>query len=244
MSAFDTFVFMAAVISGAIASLAGFGIGSVLTPLIAVQLGTKLAVAVVSFPHFAATLLRFLMIRQHLDSRVFVTFGVASAAGGLTGALLNARFASAVLGYVLASLLVFAGISGLFGISQRMRFEKTTGIVAGALSGLFGGLVGNQGGIRSAALMGFNLEKQAFVATATAVGLVVDLFRMPVYIGTQSTEIKAHAFLIAVASAGVLIGTIFGKRLLQRIPDRTFRIVVYLLVLALGVSMFVNPAGK
>ena len=35
--------------------------------------------------------------------------------------------------------------------------------LAGALSGLLGGLVGNQGGIRSAALLGFNLSKANFV---------------------------------------------------------------------------------
>jgi hypothetical protein len=57
-----------------------------------------------------------------------------------------------------------------------MRFGRITGYMAGALSGLFGGLVGNQGGIRSAALMGFDINKEAFVATATAIGLVVDVF--------------------------------------------------------------------
>jgi hypothetical protein len=50
-------------------------------------------------------------------------------------------------------------------------------------------LVGNQGGIRSAALLGFELEKQQFVATATAIGLFVDGARMPIYVATQHEEL-------------------------------------------------------
>ena len=37
--------------------------------------------------------------------------------------------------------------------------------IAGAMSGFLGGLVGNQGGIRTAAMLGFEVPRQAFVAT-------------------------------------------------------------------------------
>lgn len=48
--AFELLLALAAVAAGAIASVAGF-IGSVLTPLLATQVGTKAAVAAVSIPH-------------------------------------------------------------------------------------------------------------------------------------------------------------------------------------------------
>src|SRR5688572_14585648 len=56
---FELILFAAAAASGAIASVVGFGIGSVLTPLLAVRIPTQLAVAAVSIPHFFATALRF-----------------------------------------------------------------------------------------------------------------------------------------------------------------------------------------
>lgn len=43
-------LFLAAIVAGAIAALAGFGIGSVLTPLLALSVGTKEAVVAVSIP--------------------------------------------------------------------------------------------------------------------------------------------------------------------------------------------------
>jgi len=64
-------------------------------------------------------------------------------------ALLHSQFGSAALSYVFGSLLVFAVIMGITGLSsRRLRFEGAVAWVAGALSGAFGGLVGNHGGIR------------------------------------------------------------------------------------------------
>ncbi|HVP43938.1 MAG TPA: sulfite exporter TauE/SafE family protein [Terriglobales bacterium] len=240
---FHILVLIAAAVAGGIASIAGFGIGSILTPLLATALGTKLAVAVVSVPHLIATALRFVLIRQHMDRRVFLTFGITSGLGGLAGALLHAWLKSVVLSYILGALLVFAGIMGVSGLASRMRFGRTTGWVAGALSGIFGGLVGNQGGIRSAALFGFDVKKESFVATATAIALLVDGFRMPVYAATQFHEIGAQWKLMLLGSAGVVLGTIAGQPLLRRIPERTFRAVVGAIILALGVWMLARPSA-
>lgn len=234
---------LAGVVAGAIAAISGFGIGSILTPLLAAWIGTKLAVAVVSIPHFIGTALRFLVIRKHVERRVLWTFGLTSAAGGLIGAILHIWLRSAVLGYVLASLLVFAGITGITRVASRMRFGKAAGWIAGALSGIFGGLVGNQGGIRSAALLGFNLQRDAFVATATAIALLVDLFRMPVYAVLQFHSIVSQWPLAAVATVGVVIGTLSGKWMLQRIPENVFRLIVSCIILALGIWMLVHPGS-
>src|SRR5271170_611013 len=105
----------AAVFAGGIAAISGFGIGSILTPLLAAWIGTKLAVALVSIPHFLGTALRFAVIRRHVNRRVLWSFGITSAAGGLLGALLHIWLRSVVLGYVLGVLLVFAGITGITG---------------------------------------------------------------------------------------------------------------------------------
>src|SRR5438105_3586825 len=86
-------------------------------------------------------------------------------------------------------------------------------VVAAAVlaSGVFGGLVGNQGGIRSAALMGFDVSKESFVATATAIALLVDVFRMPVYAATQHAQIAGAWVAILLATLGVVVGTLAGK---------------------------------
>jgi len=230
-------LFVAAIVAGAIAALAGFGIGSVLTPLLALSVGTKEAVVAVSIPHLVATALRFWNLRSAIDRTVLRNFGIASAAGGLLGALLGARFSSPALGYILGVLLVFAGLTGLIGISQRMRFGQKAAWLGGAVSGVLGGLVGNQGGIRSAALLGFNLQARAFVATATAIALIVDGARMPVYFFSSPATLERLWLSIVAMVAGGAIGTIAGGRVLARIPELHFRRLVSLLILALGAVM-------
>ena len=101
--------------AGAIASIAGFGIGSLLTPLLTIPYGAKLAVAAVSIPHFFATALRFWKLRAHIDRKTLIHFGVLSAAGGLTGAVFHAFFTSQGMAVALGLILIFAGVMGLFG---------------------------------------------------------------------------------------------------------------------------------
>ncbi len=240
---FDTLIAVAAILAGAIASVAGFGIGSILTPLFAIHFGTKLAVAAVSIPHLIATALRFVRIGEHVDKRVFLSFGITSAAGGLLGALLHGRFSSTALSYVLGALLVFAGIMGVTGLSKRMRFEGVAAWIAGALSGAFGGLVGNQGGIRSAAMLGMRVSKESFVATATAIALVVDLARMPVYAVVQGKQVLETWPVLLLAIIGVVLGTLAGERVLRKIPEPLFRRIVSLIILTLGVALVLYP-GK
>ena len=231
-----------ALFGGAVAAVSGFGIGSVLTPFLAASYGTKLAVAIVSVPHVIATAARFITLRGAVNKKVFINFGILSAAGGLAGALANVHVKSPALAIAFGALLMFAGLSGLSGFVDRMRFGRRTAWFAGALSGFFGGLVGNQGGIRSAALLGFAISKEAFVATATAIGLIVDSARMPVYFALESKAILSQWELLIATIGGVLLGTFWGVRFLKRIPERMYRKLLYSLILALGVYMLIHGA--
>jgi uncharacterized membrane protein YfcA len=239
-AAFDVFVFATACVAAAVASVTGFGIGSLLTPALGLAVGTKVAVASVSVPHFVGTAIRFWMLRDAIDRPLLWRFGLASAAGGLTGALLHGRASGPGLSLVFGSLLVFVAASELSGLARRLRFHGAVAWIAGTLSGLLGGLVGNQGGIRSAALLGFDLPKRTFVATATATGLIVDTARMPVYLATVGQEMLAVWPLIIVATAGVVLGTLFGGRLLARIPEAWFRPIVAVVLASLGLAMLVQ----
>lgn len=234
---FSVVLAVASIVAGGIAAVVGFGIGSLLTPTLAIETGTKLAVAAVAIPHFVGSLQRFWMLRAHVDRRVLAGFGVASAAGGLAGALLHTRVSNRGLAIVFGALLVLAGTSELTGWIQRVRWGRSAAWVAGALSGGFGGLVGNQGGIRSAAMLGFDVPRTSFVATATAIALFVDAARLPVYLSVEWRPILARWPDLVVATIGVVVGTALGTRVLGRIPERVFRRVIAVCLLGLGIYM-------
>jgi uncharacterized membrane protein YfcA len=125
-------------------------------------------------------------------------------------------------------------------LSSRLQFGPKVAWTAGLSSGLFGGLVGNQGGIRSAALLGFQLSKAEFVATATAIGIIVDAARMPVYFATRMNDLLPFWPFIAVATLGVTAGTLLGKRLLSNVPESLFKRVVSGIILLLGLAMLLK----
>jgi uncharacterized protein len=237
---FETLIVFSAFAGGVVAAVAGFGIGSLLTPALAWQIDPRLAVAVVSVPHFIGTAFRFWLLGGRVDRRVLWSFGIMSAAGGLAGALLQEQSNTPALLLLFGGLLLFSAAAELTGFGRRLRFGGVLAWVAGAASGMLGGLVGNQGGIRSAALLGVDLPKQAFVATATAVGLLVDAARVPVYLWFMGDDIVRLGGVIALATVGVVAGTIFGNRVLAQIPEQSFRRTVAVVLALLGTAMVIR----
>lgn len=234
-------VFIVAIFSGATATVVGFGIGSLMTPLLAIKFGTTTAVALVTLPHAAATAVRCWRLRTHVNRTVLVRFGLLSAAGALAGALIYTRLGPSALTRVLGGLLLLTAVAQLTGWASRWQPNGVVVAVFGLASGFFGGIAGNQGGLRSAALTTFGLSPTGFVATATATGLVVDAARTPVYLWHSAPVLLALWIPIVVATVGVLIGTIVGERILLGLSTRRFGQSIGWAIGALGIWMLVVP---
>ena len=117
-------------------------------------------------------------------------------------------------------------------LDARMRFDGRWAWLAGAASGLFGGLVGNQGGLRAAAMLGFHLPKAVVCGhrhrhrpgrgRRPDAGLRLDR-RGPA--GRRSRRSSPWP------PAAWSFGTLVGHRVLAAVPERLFRVVVALLLL-------------
>lgn len=235
MSFFHLAVLLVAVLAGATASVVGFGIGSLLTPLLAARFGASIAVAAVTLPHALATAVRCWRLRGSIDRRVLTRFGLLSAAGALGGALLYTRLGPSTLTGILGGLLILTSAAQLSGWARRWQPHGALVSVFGLVSGFFGGVAGNQGGLRAAALTTFRLSPPGFVATATATGLLVDLARTPIYLWSTGPDLVPLAWPIGLASLGVLIGTLLGERLLLGLSPRRFGHIVGVAIGLLGV---------
>lgn len=232
---FLVLVLAVGVLSGTTAAVIGFGIGSLLTPLLVTRFEPEIAIGVVALPHLLATAVRFVRLRRWIDRKVLLQFGVSSAAGGLAGALLQGMFRGRALTIVLGALLVSTGIANLTRGFGGWQPSARLAAVVGLLSGLFGGLVGNQGGLRAAGLSAFALPPRPYLATGTAVALMIDVARTPVYLLRGGPLLLALAVPIVVAALGCLVGTVAGERLFLRITPETYRRVIGAAVLLLGV---------
>lgn len=228
-------LFALGIVSGGTAAVVGFGIGSLMTPFLLTELTPTLAVAAVSLPHLVATALRFIQHRHAVDRGVIARFGVASAIGGLTGALLLGAMNDAWLFGLLGALLMATAIANLTGGFGGWKPPAPIAIVLGLLSGLFGGLVGNQGGLRAAGLRAFDLSPRAYLATGTAVALFIDAARTPVYLFRAAPDLVPLAGPIAVATVGCVLGTVLGEKVFFGMSIHLYRRAVGAAVGGLGV---------
>ena len=228
------------VVSGGAAAVVGFGIGSLLTPFLLTRLQPHEAVAAVALPHLLATAVRFVQHRPAVDRDVFLRFGLLSAAGSLAGAWLQSTLASPLLTAALGALLLATGIANATRGFGAWRPPAALAGGLGALSGFFGGLAGNQGGLRAVGLATFDLAPRPFLATSTAVALVVDLARTPVYLLHGGGALRSFAPAIGVAAVGCLAGTLLGERILLGTSPERYRRIVGIAVALVGVWLLVK----
>ena len=230
-----------AVFAGAAASVIGFGIGSLLTPFLALRVGTDVAIALVLLPHLAGGLLRGWRLRHSIDRSILLRFGTLSVIGALLGALFFSHLAPVFLTRMLGLLLLLTASAGLAGWTERWQPRGAVAWLLGLLSGFFGGVAGNQGGMRAAGLSAFGLSPAAFVATSTVIGVFIDLARAPVYLYSAGSPMLERWGLIGMLSAGVLLGTLIGERLLLGLSAKRFRILISIAIAMLGLWFLLGP---
>lgn len=87
------------------------------------------------------------------------------------------------------------------------------------------------------------MPKESFVATATAIALIVDAVRMPVYFITQRDNIAGIRQIVLIATLGTVGGTIAGRKALEKISEPAFRTFVSTVILALGIALVLGLGG-
>ncbi|MCI0707510.1 MAG: sulfite exporter TauE/SafE family protein [Ignavibacteriae bacterium] len=218
--------------------LTGFGVGTVLTPAFAFFYDAKTAVFLVSIVHLANNLLKFGLFRRHIDKKIFIKFGIVSFIGAAVGSSFQNALAGEYVRYALAGFFLLAGGVEFMPSASKFRIPHSFDIVGGFFSGFLGGIIGNQGAIRSAYLLNYSLSKESFIATATAIAIVIDLTRIPVYLYNQLERVEAAAAPLLIVIAVAFAGTLFGKSLLKKISLERFRMVVAGFLVLMGVALF------
>jgi uncharacterized membrane protein YfcA len=240
--AFLVAVLAVGIASGATAAVVGFGVGSLLTPLLVTRVEPHVAVSLIAIPHALATGIRFVQHRRAIDYGLLVRFGIPSAIGSLLGATFQAALTSRLLVLVVGLLLIATGATNLVKAFRQWRPTLPIAFVLGAMSGFFGGVAGNQGGLRAASLSAFSLPPRTFLATSTAVALLIDLARTPVYVVRSADQLRTFAMIMVIAAVGCTVGTILGERLFLGMSPERYRIVVGITVGLVGLWLCIQAS--
>ena len=198
---------------------AGFGLSTILTPLVLLLMGPHEAVAVVAMVHGAHNAGKFAALRESVDFEAFRRYGVWLVLGAILGAALQNEVPQKPLLALIGAFLVSLPLLSMSEEWTGYRIPEANDSLGGFGSGFMGGLTGHQGALRAMFLTRRLPDKMAYAATASVLALCVDLSRVPVYLLFRYDEISQHAALTLVLVISALIGVRVGKAWLERLKS-------------------------
>lgn len=183
-----------------------------------------------------------ILFRQHVQWQLLLLIGVPGIVFVILGAFLSRQIEFKLTELILGLFLILFSLLLLFKPAAKLTPNAPNATSCGALAGFLAGLIGTGGAIRGLVLTAFDLEKNVFVATSAAIDSGVDFSRMIVYLrgGYLTQELY---WLVPGLLLTAFFGSYVGKVLLKRIQQKSFRKIVLLLVLLIGLTTlgrFVN----
>jgi uncharacterized membrane protein YfcA len=236
----ELLIYIVTLVASALTLITGFGLATLLTPVFVLFYDVKLAILLVAIVHFMNNALKFGLFWKEMDLGIIKRFGLLSVGGAFIGAMLQIYVYSDALKIVLGVVLILLGVGEFLPKSMHVRLPKRIDLVGGFLSGLLGGLVGNQGAIRSAYLLNYAISKERFIATATVIALAIDVTRIPVYVASYGDRVRGSLSELGIVVLVAFAGTFLGRYVLRFITFESFRSVVALFVIVTGLALASN----
>ncbi|MBF0230827.1 MAG: sulfite exporter TauE/SafE family protein [Desulfamplus sp.] len=251
----ELIVICAVALAGSLLTLfSGFGLGTLLMPVVALFFPLELAIAMTAMVHLANNLFKVGLLGKKADYSILIKFGLPAVVSAFIGAWLLAwlgnfqpiyqyhAFGSelhvSTLKLIIGCLIIFFVALELSPKFANIAVDRKWLPIGGVISGFFGGLSGHQGAFRSMFLIKTGLQKESFVATGVLVAVMVDLSRLLIY----GTDILMHTnsiswVMVIAASVCAFAGAYIGKRILGKVTIRTVQLLVSALLAFIAVGL-------
>ena len=225
--------------AGLVKGLAGVGLPLLAVPLMALSIDLVLAVALMPISLLITNLWQVASSRHVLPaSRRFWPMILLLPVGAVLGVKFLAEADPRVLSAIVGGAVITASLLMQFQPDWQLpkRLEHAVGPVAGFASGLLGGVSAMFSPPLILFLVSLRLEKEQFVG---AIGLMFVAGVIPMVVALGLFEVlSAEGFLwSALAAIPVFLGQLAGQLLRRRIPEKPFRLLVLILLLASGLNL-------
>ena len=230
-------------IAAALTVPAGFGLATMLTPVVLLWLPPHEAIAVVAIIHGAHNAWKLKVLRSNINLDAVKRYGWALILGAIIGSLLQSRIPSNPLLLVVGIALIILPLLSVTEKWTKLRLGETEDRIGGFGSGFFGGLTGHQGALRALFLQKRLPDKMAYAATASVLALVVDLTRIPIYIFFEGRGILDEYILILALVFAAIMGVQLGKKWLLSWKDSWIRSGILSAIIVSG-FMYIYEASK
>ena len=220
--------------TSAVTAAMGLGGGVAMLAVLGMLLPVAALIPVHGFVQLGSNVGRAWHMRAHVQTRIALPFLIGSLVGAVLGLQVVAQLPDAPLKLFLGLfvlLVTWVSIPAMAGIGGR-----EIGI-GGAVVAFFTMLVGATGPLLSA-LFAQTIpdDRKALIATNAAGMTLHHALKVALYAFAGFSFARWLPLLGAVIASGYL-GTLFGVRILERLPERLFRILFRLMLTALALDM-------
>ena len=232
----------------------GFGLGTLLTPILLVFFPTELAITLTGVVHLVNNIFKWFLIKKEINWSIVLKFGIPAIISALIGAylifffkdlktiyhysMLGKPIEQNLLKIIISIILICFTLIELIPKTRDLKFETKWLPIGGLLSGFFGGISGIQGALRSAFLIKSNLSKETFISTAVVISTLVDITRVGVYFSSINIfEIPDQYYLLIFTCTGAVLGSVIGNFALKKITISFIQKVVNICLLILAISL-------
>lgn len=235
------YISLLTLVAATIGTISGFGTSTIMIPVLAMFLPPVEAIFLVAIIHWFGDVWKVSLFRKGFNLKLLIWFGAVGLLTSYIGASVSLGVEQALLLRILGVFLALYAMLLLYQSRFKIPASGFTALSGGALSGFFAGMFGIGGAIRGMFLSAFDLPKAVYIATAGAIGLLVDSTRIITYFagGTTLPERLWWSLLIFIPAS--FLGAGIAKKIVDRIPQDKFRMVVSVFLLAIGVKLIFWP---
>lgn len=228
-----------ALLTEIIGTVGGFGSSLFFVPLAQFFFDMKTVLGITAVFHVFSNAVKLFLFRKTIDRKLSILFGIPSVLFVILGAWLTTVVSFRFDQIILAAFLIGFSSFMLAVPTYKMKAEKLNSIFGGSIAGFLAGFIGTGGAIRGLSLAAYDLEKNLFVGTSAAIDMGVDFSRSIIYWQNGFVEKEDYLLLLILLVVSIL-GSYIGKLLLNKIPQETFRRIVLVLILLIGIVMMVR----
>ncbi|OED34948.1 hypothetical protein AB832_06690 [Flavobacteriaceae bacterium (ex Bugula neritina AB1)] len=232
----------------------GFGLGTIMTPVLMIFFPVEIAIALTGLVHFFNNVFKLFLVGKNADKATLIRFGIPAVIAAFLGAwvllhipdveplfvyqMFGKTFEVYPVKFIISIVLIIFASMDLIPFFSKLQFGKDKLPLGGMLSGFFGGLSGNQGALRTAFLIKAGLSKQAFIGTAVVVSTFVDFTRLSVYASRIATSgIEENVTLVVCATLSAISGAYIGNILLKKVTLKFLQIVVAIMLILISIAL-------
>ncbi len=235
-----TILIVTALIGSTVGGLAGFGAGVMLLPVVAWTMGLRAAVPILTVTMLLGNLSRVWWSRQEVDRRVAARFLSGAVPATAVGAILYAgarvEWLSVIVGAFLISAVPLRRLLARGFVRMRLQQFPLLGVATGFLSAL----VATTGPVVTPFFLAYGLRRGVYIGTEAVCALGMHLTRGIVF--ARYALLTWDTVLVGlVLGSTMFAGSWAGRRLIDRISERAFLVVIEALLIAMGLKFLLLP---